>query len=153
MRAAPSLTPMSLMSFNRHQLRRLAAFVLLGWVFALGVSVAHACGLVPSQAHEGHGVDAVRNGMAVHHAATAADEPAPGSSNPSCVKFCDESKNLSSGSGTVTVTASAPAQLDSIALLLPPADLAVLPPRAAWMRDQGRRPARELPIELLRLTL
>ena len=141
------------MSFSRLQLRRLAAFVLLGWVFALGVSVAHACGLVSGLADGGHGANTVhsRVGLDTESTGAAADEHAPVSANASCVKFCDESKNLSSGSGTIA--ASAPGHLNSVPLLLLPPDLTILPLRAAWMRDQGRRPPRELPIELLRLTL
>jgi hypothetical protein len=141
------------MLFSRLQLRRLAAFVLLGWVFALGVSVAHACGLVSGLADDGHGQDTAPSRVVQHSEAkgAAADDQAPLSVNPSCDKFCDDTKNAASGSGTIA--AAAPAHLNSVPLLLLQPDVAILPLRAAWMRDQGRRPARQLPIELLRLTL
>ena len=139
------------MLFSRLQLRHLAAFVLLGWVLALGVSVAHACGLVSALADDGHGQDAAQSRVVLHSEATgaAADDQAPLSVNPSCDKFCDDTKNAASGSGTI----AAPAHFNSVPLLLLQPDLAILPLGAAWMRDQGRRPARQLPIELLRLTL
>lgn len=141
------------MLFSRLQLRRLAAFVLLGWVLALGVGVAHACGLVSALADDGHGQDTAQSRVVLHSEATgaAADDQAPLSVNPSCDKFCDDTKNAASGSGTIA--AAAPAHFNSVPLLLLQPDLAILPLSAAWMRDQGRRPAPELPIEFQRLTL
>lgn len=116
-------------------------------------SVAHACGLVPGLADDGHVADAVQSRVALDHAATAtnAGDPAPGSANSSCVKFCDESKNSASGPGTIV--ASALAHLNRVPLLLLQPDLAIVLLRAAWMHDQGRRSPREVVIELLRLTL
>lgn len=140
------------MSFSHLPLRRMASFVLLGWVFALGVSVAHACGVVLGLADDGHGAEAVQFGVALDHAATAttAGDPAPGSANSSCVNFCDESKNSASGPGTIV--ASTLTHLNSVPLLLLQPDLAILLLRAAWMHDQGWRSPRAVAIELLRLT-
>lgn len=141
------------MSFSRLQLRRLAAFVLLGWMLALGVSVAHACGLMSGPAEDGHGAGTVHSRVALDHdlAGVSAGDQTPISADASCVKFCDESKNPPSGTGTLT--ASAPGHLDNVALLQLRPDLALLPLHTAWMRDQGQRPSRPLSIELLRLTL
>lgn len=141
------------MSFSRIQLRRLAACVLLGWLLAFGVSVAHACGLTPGLS--GHPDSA---GPAHAHAgstadlnAAAADDPTPPVDNASCIKFCEDSTKSATGSGSIAT--AAPAHLDSVPLLQPRPDEAARPLRNAWTRDQGRRPARELPIEFLRLTL
>jgi hypothetical protein len=141
------------MSFSRTQLRRLAACVLLGWLLAFGVSVAHACGLTPGLAGHPDGANAAhaRLGSAADLRAAAANDPTPPVDNPSCIKFCEDSNRSATGSGSVAT--SAPAHLDSVPLLQPRSDEAARPLRNAWTRDQGQRPARELPIELLRLTL
>jgi hypothetical protein len=128
------------MSFSRTQLRRLAAYVLLGWLFAFGVSVAHACGLMPGPADHRDGV-----------AASAAIDQTPPADHPSCVKFCGDSGKSATGSGSVA--ASAPAHLDSVPLLQFRPYNAARPLCAAWTHDQGLRPPRDLPIELQRLTL
>ena len=141
------------MSFSRTQLRRLAACVLLGWLFAFGVSVAHACGLTADLVDHRHGSDRTHAhvGPAADEAAATTTVPTPPADNPSCIKFCEDSNKSVTGSGGIT--ASAPAHLNSVALLQPRPDEAARPLRSAWTRDQGQRPARELPIELLRLTL
>lgn len=141
------------MLFSRLQLRRLAAFVLLGWMLALGVSVAHACGLASALADSGHEHDTAPSRVVLHSESTgtAADDQGSLSVNPSCDKFCDDTRKAASGSGNLA--ASAPVHLDSAPLLSLRLGLAILPPSAAWMREQDRRPSRHLPIELLRLTL
>lgn len=139
------------MLFSRLQLRRLAAFVLLGWMAAFGVSVAHACGLLPGLADDRAHATQAHAALAHEPAAAAADGQAPLGDNASCVKFCDDSKNSAAGSGTIT--ASVPSHVNSGPLLQLRPSLAITARHVAWMHDQGRRPARELPIELLRLTL
>jgi len=141
------------MSFSRTQLRRLAACVLLGWLLAFGVSVAHACGLTPGlEGHpDGAGAMHAYVGSAADLKAATANDPMPPVDNASCIKFCEDSNRSAKGSGSVAV--SVPAHLDSMPLLQPRPDDAPRPLRNAWTRDQGQRPARELPIELQRLTL
>lgn len=141
------------MSFSRTQLRRLAACVLLGWLFAFGVSVAHACGLTPGLAGHPDSAGAMHAhvGSAADLKAAAADGPTPPVDNASCIKFCEDSNKSATGSGSVAT--SAPAHLDSVPLLQARPDEAARPLRNAWTRDQGQRLARELPIEFQRLTL
>lgn len=141
------------MSISRTQLRRLAAYVLLGWLFAFGVSVAHACGLAPGLAGhpDGAGTTHVHGGSTAELVAATITDPTPPVDNPSCIKFCEDSSKSATGSGGITT--SAPAHLNSVPLLQPRPDEAARPLRAAWARDQGQRPARGLPIELQRLTL
>lgn len=141
------------MPFSRTQLRRLAAYVLLGWLFAFGVSVAHACGLAPGLAGHPDGADTMQAqvGSAAEPAAATPTDPTLPVDNASCIKFCEDSSKSATGSGSIA--AAAPAHLNSVALWQPRPDEAAPPLRTAWTRDQGQRPARELPIELLRLTL
>lgn len=147
------LPRLSSMSFSRTQLRRLAAYVLLGWLFAFGVSVAHACGLTPGLAGhpDGAGIAHARGGSAADLATATTTDPTPPADNPSCIKFCEDSNKSATGSGGITM--SAPAHLNSVPLLQPRPDEVARPLRTAWARDQGQRPARGLPIELQRLTL
>lgn len=133
------------MSFHRTRLRALAACLLLGWLFAFGVSVAHACGLTPSLGADGH--------EAAASAAEPATAPAPPADNTSCVRFCEDGNKSATGSGTIAT--AAPAHLIGVAPWRPwpDPDVTLVTLRSAWMREQGWRPARELSIELQRLTL
>jgi hypothetical protein len=86
----------SFMFHRRQDIRRVAARVLLVWLFALGVGIVNACALEPGVAygtstatHDGpeHGT---ATGSHHDHAPGAHDHAPPHGSKAPCVKFCDE---------------------------------------------------------------
>lgn len=87
---------------NRRQIRRLAAQVLLAWVFALASGIAHACivGLesAPAARAQGHGHELAVDDHE-HAAGMAASSP--------CAKFCDDESSVvpaSAAAGSVVAT-------------------------------------------------
>jgi hypothetical protein len=81
---------------RRQDIRRFAARVLLGWLFALGVGVVDACVLDPGLGHgtsgatHGGHAPATPIGHDAGHALVAHDHAPPQGNKASCVKFCDE---------------------------------------------------------------
>ena len=83
----------------RPNIRKVAGLLLLVWTFALGSSMAHACGLTAHDASHGHHGKAAAI-AADHHADTQGqeDDSSEGPATATCVKFCDDAKAVSSSS-------------------------------------------------------
>jgi len=132
---------------QRKRLRRLAAHVLLGWLFALTMGIVNACALEPETHHGAaavtqHHHDASAN---THHGFAHADKAI-------CFKFCDEpsmgaqmfKQQFDPFDGAWLV--AAPAALPAISTMGNVAD-AFHAAHGLW------RPAIPIPIAFLRLTL
>lgn len=102
------------MMFNRRSsIRRVAVQMLLLWVFALGVGVAHACVVASKPKSNDHGGDVTSATAVHHHAATAADDDKPieQAGKATCLKFCDDTRAVSTQpdtSGDLPPTGLAP---------------------------------------------
>jgi hypothetical protein len=142
---------------SRNRLRRLAAVVLLAWLFGLASGIANACALGGDSPHAAHAAPAA---VHVHHAgmsmdsgdcAAPADDAAHG--NSPCQTLCDAPPAARSADKELGSLLAgfwlAPAPLPSIGLRMPVAPLAAPAPRAG----QARRPGISLPIVFLRLAL
>lgn len=105
--------------FNRQQLRRTAAVMLVAWVFALCSGVAHACllsadsamgtpALALSAGAPAMHLDRSQQGtldhvhpVTGHHDGAPAGNPADDSGKDACLKFCaDESSALTKDKGS-----------------------------------------------------
>jgi hypothetical protein len=73
---------------HRTQLRRIAAQVLLLWLFGIGAGLANACFAAGAAEPLGH-CDAMRAAEAVHHQGTSGHDGAPAKTN--CQDFCEKS--------------------------------------------------------------
>lgn len=72
------------------RLRRLAAQVLLMWLFALASCVVNACMLAPGAQHAAYG-DPAQQGQHAHMPCGLADgHSSPPASKTPCAKFCEE---------------------------------------------------------------
>jgi hypothetical protein len=142
-----------LMNLSRLQLRRLAAYLLVVWVLALGVSVAHACVLASRVAAADHAADVMDVRTALAHVVARAHghEQPPVAKSVNCVKFCSEDK--ASAASLTTIAATAPALIASVPLPVVRPGMPAQSLLAGWFHDQIRHPPRRVLIELLRLVL
>ena len=122
----PHHTRLTQMFGQRKQLRRLAAHLLLGWLFALTTGIVNACVVEPASRHsalpaalhvdpaaQAHHDEHV--GAAVKHA-----HPSPHADTITCAKFCDETS-------TPAPTGGQPMQpLNAVGLALCSSPLAAL---------------------------
>lgn len=81
---------------RRKQIRRIAAHMLLVWLFALGVGIVNACVLGPelvrsvtSAALDAHGAGAAHESHGGHASGTHG-HPSPHDGTAPCAKFCDQ---------------------------------------------------------------
>jgi len=129
---------------QRKRLSRLAAHVLLVWLFALTMGIVNACVLEP-ETH--HGAAAV-----THHASAHTHHGSAHADKAICIKFCDEpsmgaqilKQQFDPFDGTWLVPA--PAGLPVISTTVHVAD-------AFHAAHELWRPAIPIPIAFLRLTL
>lgn len=85
------------MFFDRRQLRRWAARVLLAWLFGVGAGVANACLVASDEVEAGPTTAASAHEHTGEHAGPQHDdEGSPGKGN--CVDFCEKSSVAVSGS-------------------------------------------------------
>lgn len=141
--------------FNRRSsIRRVAVQMLLLWVFALGVGVAHACVVASKPKSNDHGGEVISATAGHHHAATAADDDKPieQAGKATCLKFCDDTRAVSTlpdTSGDLPPTGLAPIWF------VPWADGRPLVAALIVARAQGLRDRTPLPIAInfLRLAL
>ena len=146
---------------SQRRLRRLAAYVLLVWLFALGSGIVNACVVAVELRHVEHAAVQVQHdhgAMAVH--AGAPEHPHPGAhddggsnlAQPPCERFCDGPPAAPQGdkqSGNplgAAWLAAAP---------LPSFDFPPLARASATTPDAGPRWVATIPIPIafLRLTL
>lgn len=143
------------MSTHAQRVRRLAAKVLLAWLFALATGLVNACVITPaSMSGRGDLPAALQAASVDHHSGCpeCPDEDSPGLLQGPCAKFCaDES---------TSVPAAKPAFKASLGLgvaVVPTMALSVVAPAplpAQRHLDAPPPPARtSVPIALLRLTL
>jgi hypothetical protein len=141
---------LAIMFGQRQRLRRIAARILVVWLFALATGFVNACLVEPASAA------ALEAGGAHHHAlaaSPAADHHGmPDANKASCQKFCaDEASSV-----LATKQALDPGPALGLALLPAlPLWIGVDDPGAADARADTRPPAERvpIPIALLRLTL
>lgn len=141
------------MLHHRANLRKVAGLLLLVWMFALGSSMAHACGLVSyGAAHGHHGQGAAI--AADHHAGIQfhEDDQSEEPGKASCVKFCADGKAVSSapGVGGDVSTPGLPASIPSVRIHGEPLVVELI---AARTRAPVDRSALPIAIEYLRLAL
>ena len=145
--------------FARNHLRRLAAYVLLGWVFALATGIVNACVIQPSlraadTASRVHEADASTRSIDAHWTHDHGEgQPGPSQEHKApCDKFCDEPSTV----------AQTPKQtfdpIDLGWLVLPPSsdaptDATRIASGIATGHPERWRPAAPIPILFLRLTL
>jgi hypothetical protein len=144
---------------QRQRLRRTAALVLFGWLFALAAGIVNACVVEPQLRHGS--VSAPNNSQhstvaanPLHdaHAPGGSDHPSPHTGKAPCVKFCDEPS---------TVAKTLQLQIDpfSAAWLAPlsadplPVEAKPLPAGGFRASHALWRPAIPIPIAFLRLSL
>lgn len=140
------------MRFSHQNLRKLATYMLLVWVFALGAGVANACGVASSVAVSHHGGETASTS---HMHAVVAEPHGHDDSQQlgkaTCARFCDDNKVL-----TKSKAASDPSpallvtSFPGLGLHAPPA-LDRLSFISGDIQDRSRRPA--LPVTVVRLTL
>lgn len=143
---------------TRSRVRRLAASVLLLWVFGLASGIVNACVLGSESRHAVHAAAVV---VHVHHAGMTMDgmdghaghEHPADHGKPACERLCDAPVAARAADNELASALAgfwlAPAPLPTIALRpFEPADRAALPDGA----PRGREGV-PLPIALLRLTL
>jgi hypothetical protein len=143
---------------TRSRLRRLAAHVLVLWVFGLASGIVNACVLGSDTRHAVH---AAAVAVHVHHAGMVMDdmdshdghEPAADHGKPACERLCDAPVAARTADNELASALAgfwlAPAPLPTIALrALEPADRAAPPAAALRLRQ-----AVPVPIAFLRLTL
>jgi hypothetical protein len=133
---------------QRKRLRRLAAHVLLGWLFALTMGIVNACVLEPETRHDAAAVTQHHHDASAHthHGSAHADKAI-------CIKFCDEpsmgaqvlkQQQFDPFDGAWLV--AAPAALPTISTMCNGAG-------AFYAAHGWWRPAIPIPIAFLRLTL
>jgi hypothetical protein len=147
---------------QRQRLRRLAAQVLLMWLFALGAGIVNACVIEPELRHAAafaaHGQDDQHH-AASHlrhdHAAGSIGHKhrSPHSSKAPCAKFCDEpsasTQPLKQQADEFNAVSLATGPISSFTL----SDMSLPPGGVSGAEPERSRGAIPIPIAFLRLAL